>query len=160
MYFLWKRTPHGSIRVSYDGMAGFIQSFLPRRSQFRSFALAEGETASMTLVLSSRDGGLESTVENRLQVVMKPLGIAPSIIWCSRGSPEEEWSELCSSLFLNPWAWMLLVSAVALVVIAGWAGFFWTFFWGTAAWFLVKGAVSLVSRFRQRALTVLPDERR
>ena len=48
----------------------------------------------------------------------------------------------------------------ALVVIAGWAGFFWTFFWGTAAWFLVKGATSLLSRFRQRALTVLPDERR
>lgn len=157
MYFLWKRTPHGSIRVSYDGMADFIRRFLTRKSQFCSFALAEGETASMILVLSSRDGVLESKVENRLNAVMKPLGIATSIIWSSRGNPKEEWNEIRSSLYGSPWAWMSLASAIALVFIAGWSGLFWTSFWGTAAWFLVRGATFL---FCRRGALVAPSAER
>ena len=102
MYFLWKRTPHGSIRVSYDGMADFIRRFLTRKSQFCSFALKDGETALMTLVLSSKDGVLESRVESRLNAVMKPLGIASSIIWSSQGSPKEEWHEIRSALYRSP----------------------------------------------------------
>ncbi len=158
MYFLWKRTPHGSIRVSYNGLADFIRRFLTRKSQFCSFALAEGETAVMTLVLSSRDGSLENKVENRLNAVMKPLGIATSIIWSSRGNPEEEWSEARAAFFRSPWTWMSLASAVALVFIAGWSGLFWTSFWGTAAWFLVRGATFLLSR--RGPLVVPSGERR
>ena len=139
MYFLWKRTPHGSIRVSYNGLAAFIRRWLTRKSQFCSFALAEGETAEMTLVLSSRDGSLERRLENRLTAAMKSLGIATSIIWSSRGSPEEEWAELRAALCRSPWTWMSLASAVALVVLSGWRGLFWTSFWGTAAWFFARG---------------------
>ena len=158
MYFLWKRTPHGSIRVSYDGMADFIRRFLTRKSQFCSFALKDGETALMTLVLSSKDGVLESRVESRLNAVMKPLGIASSIIWSSQGSPKEEWHEIRSALYRSPWVWMSLASAAALVFLAGWRGLFWTAFWGTSAWFLTKGMSFLLSR--QRAFAVPSADRR
>lgn len=158
MYFLWKRTPHGSIRVSYDGLADLSRRCLTRKSQFRSVALAEGETAVVTLVLSSRDGSLDSKAESCLNAVMKPLGMLPSIVWSSRGSPEEEWCELRFALLHSPWAWMSMASAVALVVLAGWDGFFWTSFWGTAAWFLVKGVTSLL--FKHGLPIVLPVERR
>ena len=157
VYFLWKRTPHGSIRVSYDGMADFIRRFLTRKSRFCSFVLEDGETALMTLVLSSKDGVFESKVENRLNAVMKPLGIASSVIWSSQGSPEEEWCEIRSALYRSPWAWMVLSSAVALVFLAGWRGLFWTAFWGTSAWFLAKGAAFLLSR--QRAFVPFADRR-
>ena len=111
----------------------------------------------MTLVLSSKDGVFESKVENRLNAVMKPLGIASSVIWSSQGSPEEEWCEIRSALYRSPWAWMVLSSAVALVFLAGWRGLFWTAFWGTSAWFLAKGAAFLLSR--QRAFVPFADRR-
>ncbi|MDR2137105.1 MAG: hypothetical protein LBO68_02335 [Synergistaceae bacterium] len=97
-------------------------------------ALAEGETAAVTLVLSSEEAEKRLQIEERLASFAAPLGFRLQIIWTDR-SGEAEWSEWLSSLHKNPWVWMLAASAVALLAIAGLKGLFWTLFWGTAAWF-------------------------
>ena len=152
MYFLWKRTPHGMIRVSRDGLSEFVQGFLSARSRLYSLAVAEQPGSRgdgdrlMTLVMTSRDPSHESWIEKKLSALLKPLGLIPSVAWASRGSPSAEWTEVRRAVLSNPWGWMALASSVALVTIAGWAGFFWTTFWGTAAWFLVRGLSILLGR--------------
>ena len=148
MYFLWKRTPHGMIRISCEGLSDFVRGFLSAQSRLHSLAVAEppsGENGDrwMTVVLSSRDSTRESWVERRLSSLVRPLGLLASVVWISRGSGSAEWGEACRAVLGSPWTWMTLASSVALAVIAGWAAFFWTAFWGTAAWFLVKGLILL-----------------
>jgi hypothetical protein len=145
MYFLWKRTPHGSIRVSSDGLSGFIRRFLSGKLRCRSVALAEGETASVTLVLSSEDAETRPQIEERLASFAAPLGFRLQIIWTDRAAGVE-WSERLSSLHKNPWAWMLTASLIALLSIAGLKGLFWTLFWGTAAWFSSKFLISFAAK--------------
>ena len=150
MYFLWKRTPHGTVRISCRGVADFIQRFLAARARLCSVALAEGETALVTLVLSSRAASHEPGIERQLSSLMEPMGMVASVIWFNRGSSAAEWTEtrLTFDLHRNPWAWMALASSIALVVIAGWSGLFWTAFWGTAAWFSVRGLCFLLQKRR------------
>ncbi|MBQ9564944.1 MAG: hypothetical protein IJU98_05095 [Synergistaceae bacterium] len=149
MYFLWKRTQHGTIRISRDGLFDFVQGFLNKQSRLHSLAVArppveEGEDRWLTVILSSRDPAREPRIERRLSSLVRPLGLLSSVVWISR-SGSAEWRELCRSVLGSPWTWMSLGSSAALVALAGWSAFFWTAFWGTAAWFLVKG-LSLLSR--------------
>jgi hypothetical protein len=146
MYFLWKRTPHGSIRISCSGLSCFIERVLSAESKCRSLALAEGETASVTLVLSSENASPGTGVEEHLASVVAPLGFRVQVIWVDRSAPAAEWHETLSSLSLNPWTWMLIASAVAIIVLAGLKGLFWTLFWGAAAWFASKTLVSFALR--------------
>ena len=147
MYFLWKRTPHGSIRVSCDGFSGFINRVLSGKSRCRSLALAEGENAVMTLVLSSDNPAVEcSEIEKRLAAITAPLGLKVQVIWADRGTPSAELCETLSSAYRSPWTWMLLAGFVTLKIMAGWKVFFWTIFWGTAAWFVSKVIISALSR--------------
>ena len=139
VYFLWKRTPIGSIRVSCDGFSDFINRFLSGKSRCNSLSVAEGEKAAMTLVLSSRNTAVEcGEIEKRLAAVIAPLGFSVKFIWADRGAPGAELCEKLSSAYRSPWTWMLIASFVTLKCIAGWKGFFWTLFWGTAAWFVSK----------------------
>jgi hypothetical protein len=149
LYFLWKRTPHGSIRVSSDGLSGFFDRILSGKSKCRGLSLAEGENASVTLVLFSEFPAAETAgVEERLAAIAEPLGFEARVIWAERGAPETEWCEALSSLCQSPWAWMLLSAILAVIVMAGLSGLFWTFFWGTAAWFTSKTLISFLIRKR------------
>ena len=84
------------------------------------------------------------------------MGMVASVVWAHRSSPGSEWVEARFNLVRNPWAWMTLSSTIALVVIAGWDGLFWTAFWGTAAWFTVRGLAFLLGG-RGRFLGIGPD---
>lgn len=147
MYFLWKRTPHGSIRVSCDGLSGFIDRILSEKSKCRSLSLAGGENASVTLVISSDNPSSEGlAAEERIASIVAPLGFCIRVIWVDRGAPEAEWCEALSSLYQSPWTWMLAVAMIALGFMAGLKGLFWTLFWGTAAWFVSKFVISFLIR--------------
>lgn len=146
MYFLWKKTPHGSIRISCDGLSGFFSRILSDKSKCRGLTLIEGEEAFVTLVLSSGSLVAEKLgVEERIASIAAPLGFRMQFIWVDRGAPEAEWCETLSSIFRSPWTWMVVVSAVALGIMAGMKGLFWTLFWGAAAWFVAKLALSFFS---------------
>ena len=177
MYFLWKRTPYGTIRVSGEGLAEFIRSFLS--SKFRLYGLAMAafdfefdfefksgagagaleaeiknpaprEERLVTVILASRDPSDEPKITRRIVTLLKPMGMVASVVWAHRSGPGSAWIEARFNLVRNPWAWMTLASGIALVVIAGWDGLFWTAFWGTAAWFTVRGFTFLLrgkSRF-------------
>lgn len=147
MYFLWKRTPHGSIRVSCDGLAGFIDRILTEKSKCRSLSVAEGDNAAVTLVLSSDDCATTGAqAEERISSIVAPLGFCVKIIWVDRGAPAAEWCETLSSCYQSPWFWMLVVAMLALGIIAGTKGLFWTLFWGTAAWFVSRFTISFLIR--------------
>lgn len=142
MYFLWKRTPYGSIRVSRSGLSGFLDRVLTGKSRCRSLLVTEGECASITLVLFSDDSAAKGTqVEERISSIMAPLGFQAKVIWADRPEPNMAFGEGLSSLMLNSWFWMLLVSMLVLGIIAGLKGLFWTLFWGTAAWFVSKAGI-------------------
>jgi hypothetical protein len=121
-------------------------------------SLAEGENASVTLVLFSDNSAVESfRVEERLASIAAPLGFRVQIVWADRGAPEAAWCEALSSVYQSPWTWMLVVSMVTLGVIAGLKGLFWTIFWGTAAWFISKVVISFLIR---RRMGFFPPEAR
>jgi hypothetical protein len=149
MYFLWKRTPHGNIKVSCDGLSGFIDRILTEKSKCRGLSLAEGDSASVTLVLSSEDSVSKGhLIEERISSIIAPLGFCVTVIWVDRGAPEAEWCETLLSLYQNPWFWMLVVAMLTLGILAGLKGLFWTLFWGTAAWFVSRFIISLAVRKR------------
>ena len=101
----------------------------------------------MTLVLSSSNAAVDfSKIEKRLASIITPLGFSVQFIWADRGTPGAELCETLSSVHRNPWTWMLLAALIALKITAGWKGFFWTLFWGTAAWFVSKVIISVLAR--------------
>jgi hypothetical protein len=160
MYFLWKRTLHGSIRVSSDGLSGFVDRVLSGKSRCRGLSLAEGESPSVTLVLFSESPTLEGHgIEERLSSIVAPLGFRVQVIWADRGAPEAEWCETLASIYQSPWTWMVLAAMVAIAVMAGLSGLFWTFFWGTAAWFVSKAVISFLLRRRMGSLFSAPARR-
>ena len=124
-------------------LSGFINRVLSEKSRCRSLSLIEGENASVTLVLFS-DNVENCRVEERLASITAPLGLHVRVVWADRGAPETEWLEAVSFVYQNPWMWMLMVSMIALSVIAGLKGLFWTLFWGTAAWFASKAVTSFL----------------
>ena len=161
VYFLWKRTPHGSIRVSSGGLSGFIDRILPGKSRCCGLTVAEGEIASMTVVLSADKLISESSVvEEHIASVMAPLGFCSQVIWVDKNIPGAEGQEdLPSSVYQNPWTWMLVAGTTALWIMAGLKGIFWTFFWGAAAWFVSKFLVLPLTR-RKKAKFILPVAQR
>ena len=148
MYFLWKRTQHGMVQISGEGLADFIRGFLTAKCRLCGLALAAGcslhsvlpsstEQASppaddpLAVVLSLTDASGRPGIEKKLSFLMRPMGLTPLVVWAA---PEEELLDLLKS----PWLWMALAASIALAIIAGWTGFFWTAFWGTAAWFAAR----------------------
>lgn len=149
MYYLWKRTPHGSIKISSDGLSGFVDRFLSEKFRCCSLFLAGGESASVTLVLCSDNASLEGTkVEEKISSIVAPLGFGVQIIWVDREGLERKWGEALFSLLLNPWSWMLLVTVIVVAITAGLKlkGLFWALFWGTVAWFVSKFAIAWAVR--------------
>jgi hypothetical protein len=147
VYFLWKRTPHGSIRVSCDGLSGFINRILSEKFRCRSLSLAEGDNASVTLVLCSKYSPAENVkIEERLASIVAPLGFHIQVIWADRGAPETEWCEMLFSAHQSPWTWMLVGGLITVGVLSGLKVLFWTLFWGAAAWFVSRFVIPFLFR--------------
>ena len=156
MYFLWQRTPYGTLRISYGGICDFIKSFagfLPRASRYKiilyGLALSKSQeqnVAELTVLVSSvldlsNDIGYEETesdFERQALKLFPPLGIRPNIVWFSRANPGTEWLETRWTALSSPWLWLVLASCAALAVYSGLDTLFWTAFWGLAAWFTVR----------------------
>ena len=138
VYFLWKQTPHGSVKVSHEGLGDFMKRLLSKKCRLRGLSMLGGDEPSVTLVLSSDAAERDERLEQRLSSASAPLGLMVQVIWVDRNAPRAEWRETQASLLKNPWTWMLAASTITLVVKAGWNGFFWTMFWGTAAWFAAR----------------------
>lgn len=140
MYFLWKRAPHGSIRVSQEGLVAFLKRTLSAKYQLHGLSMEEGDEATLTLVLSSDDGTGSEEEEESLASVLSPLGLSLRVIWVARGATGAKWREAKEPVYIykSPWTWMSLAALTALAVNAGLRGVFWTCFWGTAGWFVAR----------------------
>lgn len=146
MYYTWKNTPYGIIRVSYSGLYDFALEAV--RSKLRLYSVTlepsgKKEHANMTLVFSEEDLSSETkkNVEEHIVSVLKPMGLRASVVWAS---PERGiWPAV-----QNPYVWAGVASCIAVVVTAGVEGFFWTVFWGGAAWFVIRGMKYIAERFR------------
>ncbi len=149
MYFLWKITPRGSIRVSRDGLAEIMSRILSAKSKLSDLVLEGGDKASVMLVISSSDEASDKLAEEQLSFIAAPLGLSVRVVWVDKTTPADE--KLL--FFKKPGTWMLFVSAVTLVYIAGWSGFFWTMFSGTVAWFAAYFTSCIFRRKKFSGLT-------
>ena len=145
MYFLWKNTRYGTIRISSGGLYEFINSTLKSRLRLYSITLSpsgrKNDDADLSIVLSEDDLIPETRkiIESHLKSVMKPLGIISTVIWAA----PENW---LSSLLRSTWTWAGVASCFTIIITAGFEGFFWTLFWGSAAWFIVKGFAFITNK--------------
>ncbi|MBQ7544389.1 MAG: hypothetical protein IJT02_05540 [Synergistaceae bacterium] len=146
MYFLWKNTSHGRIRVSSSGLREFADEVL--RSKLRLYGITlhpsgRKDDAEMSIVLSEEDVTPETkkNVEKNFPAVLKPMGIKASVVWAA---PERSIAVIAR----NPYVWAGAAVCTAVLVTAGTAGFFWAAFWGAAAWFGVYGLGLLFRRAR------------
>ncbi|MBQ9904170.1 MAG: hypothetical protein IJM47_05230 [Synergistaceae bacterium] len=147
MYYLWKNTPYGIIRVSCSGLFDFVLDAVKSKLKLYSVALepsGKKEHANLTLVLSEEDLSPEtkSKVEAHISSVLKPMGLRASIVWAS---PERD----IMTVIQSPYAWAGFASCLAVVITAGFEGFFWTLFWGGAVWFVIRGMKFIAERFRR-----------
>ena len=137
MYFLWKNTPIGIIRVSCDGLCEFVGEAVKSKLRLYSVTLSPSgmnEDADMSIVLSEENVIPEAkkNIEEHFASIMHPLGIKASVVW---GTPEKS----VYAVLRSPWVWAGIASCIAVLVNAGAEGFFWVSFWGAAAWFAVHG---------------------
>ena len=145
MYFLWKTTKHGIIRVSCDGLKDFAGEVLSSKLRLYSITIHPADSdndAEMSIVLSDDDVAPETrkTVDDNFPAVMKPMGLNASVVWAT---PERS----IAAVLKNAWAWSGAAVCAAVLVTAGAAGFFWAAFWGAAAWFTVRGLGLLARKF-------------
>jgi len=144
MYFLWKNTPCGFIKISYEGLFDFVNYVLRTGFRLYSITLAPSETqADLTVVISDEDISPEirEKVEKHLSEVLDKAGMKASVVWAT---PQRGFLQIIQ----NPYAWAAVASCAAVIITAGFTGFFWTAFWGTAAWFSIRGLSILAKKIR------------
>ena len=146
MYYLWKNTHYGMIRVSCSGLCDFVRDAV--RSKLRLYSVTlepsgKKENANLTVVFSDEDLTREtkSKVEEHISSVLKPMGIRASVVWAT---PERG----VMAAVQNPYVWAGIASCLAVIVTAGFEGFFWSLFWGGAMWFIVRGMRFIAGKFR------------
>ena len=151
MYFLWRNTPYGIIRVSCDGLKEFANDAFKSKLKLYSVTLSpaekkeqEQEHADLTIVISEEDLSQETKqqAENHIISILKPMGIKASIVWAD---PERG----IMPVLRSPFTWGIIASCSAVIITAGLDGFFWTVFWGVAAWFGVYGLGLILKRLRR-----------
>ncbi|MBQ9390428.1 MAG: hypothetical protein IJR27_03855 [Synergistaceae bacterium] len=145
MYYLWKNTPYGIIRVSCAGLYDFANDIFKSKLRLYSVTLSPSgkkEHADLTLVISEEDltSETKAKIEEHITSVLKPMGLRTLIVW---SSPERGIMPLIQS----PYAWAGIASCTAMIITAGFKGFFWTAFWGLAVWFTIKGMKFIAGRF-------------
>ena len=146
MYYLWKNTHYGLIRVSYSGLYDFALSAVKSKLRLYSVTLepsGKKEHANLTLVFSEEDLPIDTKkkIEEHISSVLKPMGLRASIVWAS---PERGIFDLIQ----NPYFWTVSASCLAVVITAGFEGFFWTVFWGMSVWFVIRGMKFIAQKFR------------
>ena len=142
MYFLWKNTPIGIIRVSCDGLCDFVGEAVKSKLKLYSITLSPSgkkEDADMSIVLSEENiiPEAKKNIEEHFASIMQPMGINASVVWAA---PEKS----IYAVLRSPYMWAGIASCIAVLVNAGSEGFFWVSFWGAAAWFIVHGLSILV----------------
>ncbi len=147
MYFLWKTTPCGIIRVSCDGLREFVNEAVKSKLRLYSVTLSPSdgrEDADMSIVLSEESIIPEAkrSVESHFAAILRPMGIRASVVWAV---PEKSIYAVMSS----PWAWAGFAACAAVITAAGAEVFFWVSFWSAAAWFAVHGLTILARHFRR-----------
>ena len=144
MYFLWRNTPYGLIRISHEGLYAFANDIIKSRLRLYSITLSPSEQdADLTIAISDEElkPEIKQQVEEHFSEVLKPIGIKALIVWAN---PEREiWP-----IIQSPYTWAVLASCSAVIITAGFDGFFWTAFWGAAAWFAIRGLGTLAKKFR------------
>lgn len=144
MYFLWKNTSYGVIRVSYDGLYDFMNDAAKFRLKLYSIALSPSKQDADMIIVISEDNlipDMKTEIENHFASILKPMGINASIVWAV---PERN----ILSLLQNPYLWAVAASCTAIIITAGFEGFFWTVFCAASAWFVVRGLGIIAKRFR------------
>lgn len=144
MYFLWRNTHYGLIRVSYEGLHSFANDVIKSRLRLYSVTLSPAEQdADLTIVISDEElkPEIKQQVEKHFTDVFKTMGMKALIVWAS---PEREILPIIQS----PYTWAVIASCSAVIITAGFEGFFWTAFWGAAAWFVIRGVGTLAKKFR------------
>lgn len=101
------------------------------------------EHAGLTLVFSDEDLTREtkSKVEEHISSVLKPMGFKPLVVWAT---PERG----MMAVIQNTYFWAGTASCLAVIVTAGFDGFFWSLFWGGAVWFAIRGLRFIAGKFR------------
>ena len=144
MYFLWKDTPLGLIKISNKGIFEFADYILKSRFRFYSVTLAPSDSqADVTIVITEEalSPDVKNKIENHLTEVLDPIGMKASVLWAM---PERGFMQFIQ----NPYAWAVVASCAAVIVTAGFVGFFWTAVWGAAAWFSIRGLSMLAKKIR------------
>ena len=145
MYFLWKKTSCGPVKISYEGLSDFINYIL--KAGFRLYGITlkpDNESrADLTVIISDEDIApeIKEKVERHLSKILDPAGMEASVVWAS---PERGFFQVLQS----PYVWALVASCSAVIVTAGLAGFFWTAFWGSSAWFTARALAVFVKKIR------------
>ncbi len=147
MYFLWKNTPYGIIRVSCEGLYDFADDILKPKLRLYSVTLlpsGKKDHADLTIVFSDDDLLPEDRkkIEKHFDSVLKPMGLKPSVVWAI---PERGIMQAIT----NPYVWSGIASSASVIITAGFAGFFWAVFWGVFAWFAVHGLALISKRLRR-----------
>lgn len=142
MYFLWKDSPCGLIKISYEGIFDFVNYIL--RTGFRLYSITlkpSSNQADLTVVILDEDISpeIKEKIEKHLQKVLDPTGMKASIVWAM---PERSFLQFIQ----NPYVWAATAACSAVIITAGFAGFFWTAFWGAAAWFAVRGLAVIAKK--------------
>ncbi len=145
VYFVWKNTPNGVIKLSGEGLYDFTLKILRSRFGIHSLSLAQPknksrDNANLTVVIASENvkPEIKKHVENHLSSVLRPLGIITSVIWAK---PDRS----ITQFLLNRWTWFFAAWSIAVIISGGWEAFFWSSFWGSAAWFINKAAGVLIN---------------
>ena len=144
MYFLWKNTPCGFIKISYEGLFDFVDYVLRTGFRLYSITLAPSTSqADLTVVISDEDisHDIKEKVEKHLSEVLDPTGMKAAVVWAT---PERSFMQIIQ----NPYILAAVASCSAVIVTAGFAGFFWTSFWGASAWFAIRGLSMLAKKIR------------
>ncbi len=149
MYFTWKNTPYGLIKISEDGFRNFLNQllnpvlnpyFIIHSLSLETEISSENDDAKLILVMYPHENpefyenvheNYKQKIEEYLSLIFRPMGIIISVVWVE---PEKNFFEL----MLNPWLWSLIASSVSIIFTSGGDNFFWTAFWGASAWFASK----------------------
>ena len=134
MYFLWKSTPCGIIRVSCDGLCEFVNEAVKSKLRLYSITLSPSggkEDADMSIVLSEENiiPETKKVVESHFASVLSPMGINASVVWTE---PERSLSVVLGS----GWAWAGFAACIAVLELKDFSG------WHSGQWrlgFLSRG---------------------
>ncbi|MBQ6773440.1 MAG: hypothetical protein IJP48_05170 [Synergistaceae bacterium] len=170
MYFQWQSTPYGIIRISCEGLYNFADKAIKSKLRLYSVTLSRldlnqnhhehdsdsdsdsdsnlntdpqhhQDDAELNIVLLDENltNETRSKITSHYESILKPMGIICEIIWAA---PETG----IAHILQNSWTWAGAASCIAIITTAGFEGFFWTAFWGSAAWFTAR-ALKLITRF-------------